>query len=90
MATKEQFDAVVARLNTATSAAGAKIQELKGQLTTALADAGVLGADEQAILDQLGATADALEAMAQDPDNPVPTPVPEPNPVPNPNPGGEV
>lgn len=84
MADKAQFDAALSRLNAATSAAGAKLTELRGKLETALTNAGILGPDEQAVLDQLASTATALEAMAQDPDNPVPEPVPEPGPTPPP------
>jgi len=76
VATKQQFDDILARLNTATSAAAAKITELRDKL----ASGGLSAAEEQAALDQLGGVASALEAMAQDPDNPVPTPVPEPEP----------
>lgn len=78
MATQQQFNDLVARLNAATSAAGAKITELRDKLASALNNAGLTGTEEQAALDQLGSVASALEAMAQDPANPVPV---EPPPV---------
>jgi HAMP domain-containing protein len=76
MATKQQFDDAMNLLNTATSAAGAKIVELRDKL----AAGGLTPAEEQAVLDQIGEVATSLNGMAQDPSNPVPIPVPEPTP----------
>lgn len=76
MATQEQVDAALGRLNAATTAAGAKITSLKDQLAQALADKGLSGGAEDALLAQLGQVADALTAMAADVADPVPVPVP--------------
>ena len=80
MTTKADFDALIDRLNTATSKAAAILKDLRDKLA-----AGGLTADEEkAVQDKLSAVADALDAMAADPTDPVPVPVPEPEPTPQP------
>ena len=75
MATEEQFAAAFERLNTATTAVANLIRQLRDDL----ASGGLTPEQEADKLAKLGLAADALEAMAQNPTNPVPVPVPEPS-----------
>lgn len=72
MATKDQFTTVIARLDAATNKIATKQRADAEKLREALENAGILGPDEQAVLDSLGATATALEALGADSENPVP------------------
>lgn len=78
MAGKAAFDAVVARLDAATSALAAKIAADAAKLAEALTNAGALGPEEDAALASLNATATSLEAMGKDAENPVPEEEPTP------------
>lgn len=72
MPTQEQFDAAFARQNAALQNIADDIR----RLTEQQAGGGLTEAQEQAILDQLNAAADQLEALAGQ--TPEPTPDPEP------------
>lgn len=88
MATQEQINAALSRLNVATNsigagltAVGAKIEELRTQISNAGLSAEAEAA-ALATLDSIGANLEAsaasLNAMAQDPANPVPVEPPAP------------
>jgi hypothetical protein len=63
---------VLTRLDTATTAVATRIRELTDRIRT-----GMTQEDVTFVTDQLGQLATHLEAMAHDPDNPVP-PAPAP------------
>lgn len=89
MANQEQFQAALARIETATTTAGTAITAIGARITAledAIKNAGLTQAQEDALLAQteglggnLEGLATALTAMGQ-PANPVPVPVPEPVP----------
>ncbi len=72
MATKSDFDALVARLNTATSAIAAKLQAASAKLAAALAAAGIPAAQEQESFDAINTSVTALEGMGADATDPIP------------------
>lgn len=74
MATVEQFNAVLSRIDTATTDIANDIRELRDEVKEALENAGVPSADEDGILSRLSTVADTLEAIAKDPENPTPEP----------------
>lgn len=73
MATAEQFTAGFARLDAATTAVATLIRDLIAKQQAG----GMTAAEEDAAQARLLAAADALEAMAASPTDPVPVPVPE-------------
>jgi heme oxygenase len=79
---------VVSRLNTATTEIAGDLQALRDQLQSVRDE---IPAAQQAAVDsaltQLDAPIARLEALGQDPSNPVPDPTPTPEPTPEPAPG---
>ncbi len=69
MASKEQFEAAFARVDTATSGIAKVIRDLIAKIQ----GGGMTAEEEAAILAKLDQSATALEGMAVDPTNPVPT-----------------
>jgi hypothetical protein len=69
---KEQFDALVARLNEATNKLAATLTDLRDKL----AAGGMTKAEEDAAVASLDASIASLEALGADPANPVPEPAP--------------
>ena len=89
MATVQQFEAALSRIDAATTQAAAVIRQLRDDI----ASSGMTGTDEGNVLGRLEGVAASLEAMAQSPTDPVPVPVepsPEPNPTPSPEPNPPV
>ena len=72
MATKADFDALVARLNTATNLIAAKLAAARTALADALTNAGLLAGQEAAALADIDTAVKALEAMGADSADPVP------------------
>jgi hypothetical protein len=71
MATKADFDNLVASVNAATNNIAARIAALEAKIAT-----GGLTADEEAnVLTELASVRANLEALGADPNNPVPPPV---------------
>ncbi len=68
MATKTEFDALVAAIDAETTRIGNKIQDLLAQI----AAGGLTPAEEQAALDAIGAAAERLKLVGADPAAPVP------------------
>lgn len=68
MATQAEFAAAFERVNAATTAIATLLRELRD----ALASGGLTAEQEAEQLAKLGQVADALDAMAQNPTNPVP------------------
>lgn len=68
MATRAEFDAVVAKFNDATNSIAARITALEDRIT----NAGLDSETEAAVLAELHAVADGLKALGADPENPVP------------------
>lgn len=71
MATKQDFDALVVAVNTATNNIATRIAALEAKI----AAGGLTGDEEQAVLQELGNVRATLEALGADPTNPVPPPV---------------
>jgi ABC-type transporter Mla subunit MlaD len=68
MATKADFDALVASVNTATNNIATRIAALEAKIAT-----GGMTADEEAgVLSELSNVRQSLEALGADPNNPVP------------------
>jgi hypothetical protein len=68
MATQADYDALIDRLNAATSKVAGVLRDLRDKLA-----AGGMTADEEAAeLAKLGAVADSLDALGADPTNPIP------------------
>lgn len=76
MASKDQFDALVSRLDAASNKLAATLQELRDKL----AAGGMTAEEEAAAVATLDNSIKALEALGADPENPVPEPEPEPEP----------
>lgn len=74
MAKQEQFDAVITRIDAATTAIADQLRDLKEQLT----NAGLSAEVEAAVLARLETSATQLEAVGKDPENPVPEIPPAP------------
>lgn len=74
MATVEQFEQVLAKIDAATSQIAVVLRTIKDLLTKG----GLTDDQEATVLAHLGTTADALDAIAKDPTNPVPNPPVEP------------
>jgi hypothetical protein len=68
MATKEEFEAGFARVDAATTGIANVIRELIAKIEAG----GMTAEEEAAVLARLGQSADALEAMAVTPEDPVP------------------
>ncbi len=68
MASEAEFQAAFDRVNVATSAIAAILRDLRDKLKAG----GLTAQQEDAELEKLGTVADALEAMAVEPANPVP------------------
>lgn len=68
MATLEQFEAALARIDTATSTIATKITDLQEEIR----GAGLPESVEQSVLTRLGTIATTLEGLAKDPENPTP------------------
>lgn len=81
MATKADYDALVAQFNVATN----KIAERIAAIEAKLAAGGLTAEEEQATFGELSSIRQQLEVLGADPANPVPDPVPDPN---NPEPQG--
>ncbi len=71
--TKADWDALIARLNTVTSAWAAKLQAASDALAAALANAGIPADQEQASFTAIDDIVKAAEAMGSDPANPIPS-----------------
>jgi hypothetical protein len=80
-ATKQEFLVVLGKIDTATTAVGTKISTLTQQLKDALEAKGLDLSAEAEIFAALNTSANALTAIAADPENPVPTPEPTPEPA---------
>lgn len=70
--TKGDFDGLVTRLNTATSAIAAKLQKARDDLARALADKGIPESEEADAFANLDTSIKALEQMGSDPATPIP------------------
>jgi len=68
MATLEQFEAALARIDTATTNIANQLTELRDQI----AGAGLPAEQEATVLTRLTSLATQLESMAQTPENPTP------------------
>lgn len=82
MASQDEFNAVLGRIDTATNEIAADISGLRDQI----AGLGLPSTVEADILAQLDAAASRLEGIGADNANPVPDPVPDPVPTPDPAP----
>jgi ABC-type transporter Mla subunit MlaD len=71
MATKADFDGLVAAVNTATNNIATRIAALEAKI----AAGGLTGEEEANVLQELGNVRSTLEALGADPANPVPPPV---------------
>lgn len=72
MAVTKEMQAMLARIDAATSAVAKKIDDLNAKISTDMSQE-----DVTTVTTQLGAVADHLEAIASNPANPVPQPPPE-------------
>lgn len=71
MATKADFDGLVAAVNTATNNIAARIAALEAKI----ASGGLTAEEETTVLAELASVRTNLEALGADPTNPVPPPV---------------
>lgn len=72
MATQAQFNDVLNRIDNATNQAADAIRGLREEIRQLLDNAGITGAEEDAVLGRLDTVATNLEGIAADPANPVP------------------
>lgn len=88
MATLEQYDAALTKIESATTDIGNRIKDLEDSIK----NMGLTAEQEDTLLTRLSGLGDSLVAMGKKPENPVPVPVPIPPEVPPTEPpaGGEV
>lgn len=72
MATEQQVEDLIGRFNAATNAVATKIRTQRDKIAELLAAGGLTGDQETAALAALDGIAAQLEAVAADPDNPIP------------------